>query len=201
MKLLKNPLLYFLFIFSITISAQNRAVTKTKSLKEGTIDNQFEYLIKKSNRYQEFKVVKRSWLDQLKNSVNDTLVSMRKELNNNQNIINEKQSKIDQLTSSLDSSNTKVNTLNNEKDNINFFGTLISKGLYNTILWSIIGFLILGLITYIIRFNRSNSITKETKDNFAELEREYEGHRQRSLEREQQLRRKLQDELNKQRKD
>jgi preprotein translocase subunit SecF len=200
MKLPKK-LLYLVFLFSITLSAQNRAVTVTKSLNEGTIDNQFDYLIKKSNRYQDFKVVKRTWLNQLKKSVGDSLVLLRTELNSTKNLLTEKENEINKLTNSLDTTNKNVTTLNNEKDNINFFGTLISKGLYNTILWSIIGLLILALVTYILRFNRSNSITKETNNNFAELEREHESHRQRSLEREQQLRRKLQDEINKQKKD
>ena len=200
MKLPKQ-LLYLALLVSFTLNAQNRAVTVTKSLNEGTIENQFDYLIKKSNRYQEFKVVKRAWLNQLKKSVGDSLVSLRKDLNSTKNILTEKQGEIDKLTSSLNTTNKNVVTLNNEKDNINFFGSLISKTLYNTILWSIIAALILALVTYILRFNRSNFVTKEAKDNFSELEREYESHRQRSLEREQQLRRKLQDEINKQRKD
>jgi preprotein translocase subunit SecF len=198
---LAKKLLYLVFLFSITLSAQNKAVTVTKSLNEGTIENQFDYLIKKSNRYQTFKVVKWTWLNQLKKSVGDSLVSLRKDLNTTKSILSEKQNEINTLTNSLDTTNKNVTTLNNEKDNINFFGALISKGLYNTILWSIIALLILALITYILRFNRSNSITKESNDSFVELEREYEGHRQRSLDREQQLRRKLQDEINKQKKD
>lgn len=201
MKLLKTLILLSILLMSATFYAQNRAITKTSSLKEGTIDNQFEYLIKKSNRYQEFKVVKRAWLDQLRKSVNDSLVSTRKNLNTNLNIIKEKQQKINELTNSLNASNSKVTRLNNEKDSISFFGNLISKPLYNTILWSIICLLLLALITYIIRFNRSNTITKEVKENLVDLENEYEGYRQRSLEREQQIRRKLQDEINKQRKD
>ena len=200
MKLPKK-LLYLVLLASLTLNAQNNAKTVTKSLNEGTIENQFDYLIKKSNRYQEFKVVKRTWLNQLKKSVGDSLVSLRKDLNSKKTILVEKQSEIDKLTNSLDVTNKNVTSLNNEKDNINFFGALISKSLYNTILWSIIGALILALITYILRFNRSNTITNEAKNNFAELEREFDSHRQRSLEREQQLRRKLQDEINKQRKD
>lgn len=186
-------------LFCISLNAQNEL--KTKSLNEGTIENQFDYLIKKSNRYQKFKVVNRVWLDQLKKSVNDSLITMRKELATNKSILIEKQSQIESLTNNLDTTNKNVTTLNSEKDNINFFGKLISKSLYNTILWSIIAGLLVLLAIYVLRYNRSNTITKDSKDHFAELEREYEGHKHRSLEREQQLRRKLQDELNKQNKE
>ncbi len=186
-------------LFCITINAQNEL--QTQSINEGTIENQFDYLIKKSNRYQEFKVVKRVWLDQIKNSVNDSLTTIRKELNATKSILFEKESQIDNLTKALETTNSNVTSLNNEKDNINLFGTLISKSLYNTILWSIIAGLLVALAFYVLRFLRSNAITNESKDQYAELEREFEGHKHRSLEREQQLRRKLQDELNKQKKD
>ncbi|MCF6279137.1 MAG: tRNA (guanine-N1)-methyltransferase [Flavobacteriaceae bacterium] len=192
-------LLTFALLFCITVNAQKEL--KTKSLSEGTIENQFDYLIKKSNRYQEFKVVKQVWLHRIKKSVGDSLKTMRKELNTTKGVLIEKQSQIDKLTNTLDTTNKNVASLNNEKDNINFFGALISKTLYNTILWSIIASLLFALAIYVMRFSRSNTITKESKDRFDELEREYESHKHRSLEREQVLRRKLQDELNKQRKD
>ena len=54
------------------------------------------------------------------------------------------------------------------------------------------------LLFFIGKFKRSNSITIDAKKSKAEIEEEYEGHRQRSIEREQKLRRELQDELNKQ---
>jgi len=197
-----KPLKFLLtlsLLFCISVNAQKEL--KTQSLSEGTIENQFDYLIKKSNRYQEFKVVKQVWLNRLKKSVNDTLKTMRRELNANKDILIEKQSQINKLTNTLNATNKNVDALNNEKDTINFFGASISKALYNTILWLIIIGLLVALVLYILRFNRSNIITKEANNKFSELESEYEGHRQRSLEREQQLRRKLQDEINKQRKD
>jgi hypothetical protein len=197
---LSKKILCLVFLVSVTLSAQNRA-TVTKSLNEGTIENQFDYLIKKSNRYQEFKVVKTTWLLQLKKSAGDSLASLRKGLSSTKRILLEKQTEINKLTHSLDVTNKNVITLNDEKDTINFFGAFISKAFYNTILWLIIALLISALTTYILRFNRSNSITKETNDSFTELEREHENYRQRSLDREQQLRRKLLDEVNKQKKE
>ena len=50
-----------------------------------------------------------------------------------------------------------------EKDNINFFGFLLSKPLYNSILWSIIAVLFGLLLIYIFRFNRIDNNTAITK--------------------------------------
>lgn len=74
----------------------------------------------------------------------------------------------------------------------------LSKTGYNSILWTIIAALTALLAFFISKFKRSNAITIEAKKNKAEIEKEYDEHKQRSLEREQLLRRELQDELNKQ---
>ncbi|MFK5879410.1 MAG: tRNA (guanine-N1)-methyltransferase [Flavobacteriaceae bacterium] len=187
------------FICAISINAQENEPKQT--LDSGTIENQFDYLIKKSNRYQEYKVVKRAWLDRLKKVVDDSLNVVKNELVDTKVTLNEKKAEIVTLTNSLNTTKETVSNLNNEKDSINFFGMLISKPMYNTTLWSIITILLVALLFFVFKFNNSNTITREAKDKFSELEIEYENHRQRSLEREQQIRRKLQDEINKQKKD
>lgn len=198
MKLLKliTPLVLFI---CISINAQE--TSPKQSIDSGTIENQFDYIITKSNRYQDYKVVKQIWLLRLKRVVNDSLNVIRKELADTKVTLNEREAEITSLTNELDNSKKNVASLNNEKDSINLFGILISKPFYNTILWSIIGVLLVLLLIYIFRFNRSDTITKDSNEKFDELEKEFEDHRHRSLEREQQLRRKLQDEINKQKKD
>ena len=198
MKLPKLITLLALFIY-ISINAQE--TPPKQSIDSGTIENQFDYIITKSNRYQDYKVVKQTWLLRLKRVVDDSLNVTRKELADTKITLNERETKITTLTNELDNSKKNVASLNNEKDSINFFGILISKPIYNTILWSIIGVLLLLLLIYIFRYSRSNTITKDSNEKFDELEKEFEDHRHRSLEREQQLRRKLQDEINKQKKD
>jgi len=183
----------------LTTDAQENNIKQT--IDSGTIENQFDYLINKSNRYQEYKVVRRVWLDRLKKAVDDSLNVIQIELKNTKITLSKKEVEINRLSDSLNDSKKNVALLNNEKDSIRFFGTLISKPLYNSILWSIIIVLLIFLLFYILRFNRSNKITKYSNGKFNELEKEFEEHRQRSLEREQQLRRKLQDELNKQKKE
>ncbi len=54
------------------------------------------------------------------------------------------------------------------------------------------------LLFFIYKYKNSNSTTKEAKKNLAEIEDEFDDHRRTALEREQKVRRQLQDELNKQ---
>ena len=77
----------------------------------------------------------------------------------------------------------------------------ICQNLFKTIMLSIIGGLVLFLLFFISKFKQSISVTKQTKSNLKEVEDEYEEHRKKALEREQKVMRRLQDELNKQKKD
>ena len=87
---------------------------------------------------------------------------------------------------------------NTEKDSMALFGLQMSKTSYNMLMWAIIAGLLVLLITFIYKFKNSNSVTKDAKSALAEIENEFEEHRRNALEREQKVRRQLQDELNKQ---
>ena len=78
------------------------------------------------------------------------------------------------------------------------FGLQMSKTNYNVLLWSIIGILLVLLVFFIYKFKNSNSVTREAKKSLVETEEEFEDHRRVALEREQKVRRQLQDEINKQ---
>ena len=62
MKLIKIVCFTVLTLLSLTTTyAQSNADEDDKlSLTEGTIDNQFEYVIRRSNSYQDFKVIKKT---------------------------------------------------------------------------------------------------------------------------------------------
>ena len=78
------------------------------------------------------------------------------------------------------------------------FGMQMSKGGYNGLMWTIIAALLILLLFFIYKFKNSNAVTKQAKKSLLETEEEYEEYRRNSLEREQKVRRQLQDEINKQ---
>jgi hypothetical protein len=55
----------------------------------------------------------------------------------------------------------------------------------------------LALFYFIFKFSKSNILTKEAQNNLLDIEQEFEEYRKKSIEREQKLRRQLQDEINK----
>ena len=202
MRLIKTVFFTTLTLICLTtLNAQESTDQDDKlSLSEGTIDNQFEYVIRRSNSYQEFKVVKKTWLYELKAHTLDSLNAVQKELKDSQSTINNQSNEIDQLKTDLANTKSDLENTKKEKDSMALFGMQMSKGGYNVLMWSIIAALLILLILFIYKFKNSNSITKQAKKSLLETEEEYEEYRRNSLEREQKVRRQLQDEINKQKK-
>lgn len=163
--------------------------------KTTTLEELFVDVIDKSNRYEEYKVVKIYKLNNLKKNVEDSIASIKKDLENAQGTIALQKSKIDTLTQSMSSLQTELNTSIENQDGINLFGALINKTTYKITMWGIIGILVLVVLYLLFKFKNSNVITKAAKLKLTETDEEFETHRQQALEREQQLRRKLQDEI------
>jgi len=183
-----------------TIHAQEENLTPEQALQQESIENQFNVVIKKSGRYQEYKVVKRVWIDKLKRNTIDSIKTLESKLNNSNQKITEQQTSISNLEASLAKTNGDLSTVTEEKDSMTFLGIPFTKGSYKTMMWTIVGALIALLAFFIFKFKNSNAVTVQAKKALSETEAEFEDHRRRALEREQKVMRKLQDEINKQRK-
>lgn len=193
---LRTLTLLLLLFNSYIISAQDNS--KSPSLNDGSIDDQFEYVITKSNRYQDYKVVKTNWLNTLKAHTIDSLKALQKELKDTQKMVVEQGKEIEDLKTNLEQTNTNLEQTNQEKNSMTLFGIQMTKTGYNALIWSIIAGLLALLLIFIYKFKNSNTVTKQARLALAETEEEFEAHRKRALEREQKVMRRLQDELNKQ---
>ena len=178
---------------TLSLSAQ-------EATNQNRLEDQFTDVIDKSNSYQEFKVIKKVKINRLKQNVLDSVAALENRIDTLASHIASQDSEILTLNQTLESTKSDLATSRQKEDGIFLFGMLLKKSNYNTLLWSVIGLLLLLLVVFIMRYRNSNAVTKAAKSKLAEVEAEFEGHRQRSLEREQQIRRKLQDELNKQKK-
>ncbi|WP_196895789.1 tRNA (guanine-N1)-methyltransferase [Aureivirga marina] len=199
MKLSKYFFTLVVTLFLIgNLAAQETQTTDGLSLNKGTIKNQFDYVILKSNNYKQFKVVERSWLNQLKNHVLDSLKLSQEKLHKVNVIVDKQKSEISSLKSQLDNTNGKLSSINQEKDSITFIGMQMTKSSYKTFMWSIVVILLILLLFFISKFKSSNVVTVQAKKDLEEIQEEFDAHRKRALEREQKIMRKLQDEINKQ---
>ncbi|MBS9463126.1 tRNA (guanine-N1)-methyltransferase [Flagellimonas sp. 389] len=190
-----------LLITFLPILAQDN---ESESSSDNTLVGQFQQLEKKSGNYRangvRYEVVRIGDLARIKENIFDSINSANTSIKNLSATIESNNSKIEELNSQLQETTNNLETVTEEKDSMSFFGALVSKGTYNLILWSIIFALLLFLLFFIYRFRNSNFLTHQAKTALADVEKEYEEHRRRALEREQKISRQLQDELNKQKK-
>lgn len=192
-------ILTLICFFSVNTFAQDSNDEEDKlSLNSGTIDNQFEFVIQRSNNYQDYKVVKKNWLYTLKAHTLDSLQAIHKNLADTQAVVDNQNKEISDLKTNLSNTQTTLVNTNKEKDSMALFGMQMSKSGYNALMWTIVGILLALLVLFIYKFKNSNTVTREAKLALAEIEDEFEEHRKTALEREQKVRRQLQDEINKQ---
>ena len=199
-----STVLIFIFLSAqFAIGQTNSSTEQQLSLDSGSIDNQFEYVIQKSNRYRDergrvYKVVRRDWLYSLKGHTIDSIKAIQTQLDQTKNTVSTQQKEIDELKTNLNTTQSTLKDTNKEKDSMALFGLQMSKLGYNALMWSIVAALLALLLIFIFKFKNSNSVTKAAKRSLEETELEFEDHRKIALEREQKVRRQLQDEINKQ---
>lgn len=193
-----------LLIFNLcNVFAQNNIPTTPQEPRNAVVQEdksirgQFDELLEKSNNYEQFKVVPKVKLNALKNSVLDTLLANKNIVIEKSKTIEDNQTKIQELETHIKTLQTDLTNTENKKDSIDFFGLLLSKGLYSSIVWGIIVALGALLSVFIFKFSQSNIITKNARKSLEEIQAEYEEYRAKSIEREQKVRRQLQDEINK----
>mgnify|MGYP000645695794 CR=1 FL=1 len=199
-------LICIVFCTTTSIFSQvNSTVTTPKlSLTKSTISNQFDYITKKSSNWrddkkQNYEVVKAQWIDQLKSNTLDTLKVITDKHSASLTTISKQEQEIKTLQVKLNNTQTDLDIVTSKKDEISLFGMSLSKTSYNTILFFVIIILIGLLAFFVYQFKNSNVLTKEAKYQLTEVENEFNEHRRNALEREQKVRRELQDLINKNR--
>ncbi len=180
-------------IIAILFTATSFAQATTP--QQNTVDAQFRTLYKNSNNYQEYKVIKKSAYGLLHTNVLDSLKNFKTQIQHKTTLINSQKSTIDSLEKDNKETNTKLDLAINKADSIGLFGIPLAKATYSLLLFTLILILIAALALFIYKFKNSSVITTEAKSNLEEVENEFHLFRKKSLEREQKLRRELQDEI------
>ena len=164
-----------------------------------TIEGVFQQLIDKSGTWQNFKMLDRARLATFQRSMSDSINSVRSRLATEKQKVQTHETTIKELNDKITELESNLNNTQNQKDSVSFFGALVSKGVYNSIMWGIVIALGALLALYIYKYTNGNVVTKKSINDLADLQEEYENYRKAAIEREQKVRRQLQDEINKHR--
>lgn len=182
----------------ITLFISAVAFCQTEKTKN-TVDLQFRTLYKNSNNYQEYKVIPKKAFGILHNNVLDSIQLFNKNITAKNTLINSQKNTIDTLEKEATITTGKLNDAIAKETSISVFGFQLQKNIYSIILYSIILLLLAATSFFIYKFKNSSVITSASKSNLEDVENEFNVFRKKALEREQKLRRELQDEINKNR--
>ena len=186
-----------LTLVSTQVIGQNNKNIAQPELESGTIEQQFDYIITKSSKFKDFQLIRKTSILKVKANTLDSLKTIRKELINANKSISQIEGNISQLKNEVNTLNNEIESISVEVDSISFFGTPLSKSAYNVMVWSIIVILLLALIILIMLYKKSGLASKHSKISLEKTENEFEAFRKKSLKKEQETMRKLQDEINK----
>lgn len=175
------------------------AVAPVEEAKPTTLEGVFQQLIDRSGAWQNFKMLDRGKLAAFQRSMTDSINGVRLQLVAEKQKVKENEATIKELNDKITEIQAALDQTKDQKDSVSFFGALVSKGLYNTIMWGIVLALASLLVLYIYKFSNGNVVTKKSINDLNELQEEYENYRKAAIEREQKVRRQLQDEINKHR--
>lgn len=177
--MIRSLTLLFFLASSLGALAQVKSDTTAtqNSLRSGTISSQFDYIYRVSNNFQEYEVVKKSNLEQLKANVLDSIRTINSQL---------EQIKASQAghTDTLAALSAQVNQAIAEKeaaieaqDSFSFLGINIQKAVYSTLMWSLVAILGASLAFFAVQYFRSFGRIKKAEKDLLEVQEEFEQHR------------------------
>ena len=189
--------LYLLTIATILLTTISFA--QEKVVEDTSINGQFETLLRISTNYKRYKVINKEKISELRQNVLDTIKDSQNLVAKQNVLLAAEKQKIESSQNVLNKTQLDLSASLLREDSIFLFGAALSKINYSIILWTLILSLIGVLIYIILKLLKNNILTKEAKQNLLIVEKELAQYTKNSIEREQKLRRKLQDEINKQR--
>ncbi len=157
---------------------------------------QFEQLKDRSNNYQDYKVVKKSALNSLWKSVEDTLKVNRSEIHSLKGVVGDLETEVADLKRQVENRDKALDEREFQIEHMEFMGMSLTKSTYITLTWILIFILLIAVVVLWIRFKSAHSVTRNTRDELRVLQDEFDQHRKNSRDKETKLRRDLQTEIN-----
>ena len=187
----------YLFIFCLLMSVN----TFSQKAKNDTLplSKQFEQVYRRSSSYKDFKVIRKTTFQELKENTLNSIKSIDEKLKIESLKNTRLEQEINNITKTHLELDLKLSNAILEKNTISFVGLKLKKNTFKIIIWSIF-FMFIILICYLAyKLKDAVKITSQAKKELTRVEEEFNSYKKKSLVRDQKLRRQLQDEINKQR--
>ncbi|MEW5676809.1 hypothetical protein ABGT15_10885 [Flavobacterium enshiense] len=169
-----------------------------KPVSKASVEKQINQLMATSVDYNDVKLVKKTALEELRADFMTFISKTEANLESAKSALAQKTSQYRQLQTEHQSVKAQLKENSKGGEKITLFGIGMSKDLYHAIMWSLVLVLVIAVVFLTTRFRKANAVTQNSKGLLRDLEDEFESFKRNAIEREQKLRRQLQDEINKQ---
>ncbi len=184
--------------FAMATPARTIESVQEEAQPKISVNQQIDNILKQSANYQDVKLVKKSWLENLKNDFSVFLSDSEKELASAKASLSRTQTEMNLLQSEHNKIKEAYNRAQANGGEISILGIPMAKNLYHVLVLSVLFALVVLAGWFGYRYKKANEITQNSKGLLTDLEDEFETFKRSAIEREQKLRRQLQDEINKQ---
>jgi len=175
---IKNGLLISAFFFIVTIaSAQTKMPDE---LTTAAIREQIEYVEDHTRIYDNFRAIREDIYQKLNKNILDSLAAEKNRVEELKGSTVNLNVRTDSLNVLLTSTRRQLEEVTATKNKIRVLGLEINKTAYNTIMWILVGGLILLMAIGFLIFKRNLVVLLRTEKDLKELKDEFAAYRQSS---------------------
>ena len=187
-----------IFLSLLTFGVINIAIAQNEEKAvQHNLNTQYETLIENSETFNEYKVIKKTKLDEFQKVVKDSLSMINNSKKEAFNKLKTQQAQVKELTAQVSAKDAEKAELQESISSINVLGINMDKTSYVIVSLIIPAVLLIVIVLLIGKMKHNNRTTKEAQQHLASIESEYEEHKKRALETQMKLKRELQTERNK----
>ena len=197
---MENKLTKSVFVFVLVccnFMFLNAQESNPSSVENQKLMKNFLALVGSSSSYQNYKVIDKSKITNFQSSLDDFIKQEQGSKVALSSKLTESNKTIESLQNQISELQTANKTLLGNTQSIGFLGLSINKTAYSLVMWTLVLGAILFSAILFLKFKRANEITRSSKTVLRDLEDEYESFRRVCIQREQDLKRKLFDEIKK----
>ena len=161
--------------------------------KETTTDKQFSVFKKNLNFWSGSLFFKEHQINDFYKALNDTIKGLETKITTDGTTISELDKTISSLNQELANTQTKLDESLMREDSFSTLGFQVSKSSFATIMYAITIILLVLVGVFVFLYKQSHHITREAKNKFDDLEKEFDQHKKNNLEKCTKLNRELHD--------
>jgi len=175
---IKNLLLLSVFVF--TVSAATGQIRMPGELDSAAIRSQIDYVQSHTRIYDNYRAIREDIYQKLNRNILDTIIAEKTRVLELKNLTATLNGRTDSLNNLLVSTRTQLDQVTATKNKIRVLGLEINKTAYNSIMWILVGgLLLLGGIGFLI-FKRNLVVLLRTEKDLKELKEEFAAYKQSS---------------------